>query len=404
MIVFRMFSLYCPEMARMSKPLHQRIQFELVEEKPMYSRILKSGCMVLALACLAFASIGCQKAPPITLSAVAAPPAVYAGDPVTVTATAGAVDPNKKTVVVYSWSGTGVTGNGTSATVATAALAPGSYTVTADVKEGRKGREGLKPGQKAEATASYTVKQFEPPTISCSASPSTLKPGETSNISAAGMSPQNRPLTYSYTATAGSVNSSGAAAVFSSTGAPTGPVGITCNVSDDKGQIATASTSVTISAPYVAAAPHSQALCSISFATDKQRPERVDNEAKACLDEIALELQKQSDAKVVLVGNSDAREKAKTEKEQRAALRNKHFKVVDPAAERAVNTKEYLVTEKGIDATRVVVVTGAADSQTVEDYLVPSGASFTSDVQGTTPVDESEVKAQVRKPLAAKAH
>jgi outer membrane protein OmpA-like peptidoglycan-associated protein len=339
---------------------------------------------------------------PVTLVCSASPTTIYAGDPVTLTATAGGLNPRLN--VVYTWSGSGVSGNGTTVTVVTAALAPGSYTVKCGVKEGRPGREGLKPWETADASTSFTVKAFEPPTISCSANPGTIKPGETSNITAAGVSPQNRPLTYSYTATAGSVNSSGAAAVFSSTGAPTGPVGITCNVSDDKGQIATASTSVTISAPYVAAAPHSQALCSISFATDKQRPERVDNEAKACLDEIALELQKQSDAKVVLVGNSDAREKAKTEKEQRAALRNKHFKVVDPAAERAVNTKEYLVTEKGIDATRVVVVTGAADSQTVEDYLVPSGASFTSDVQGTTPVDESEVKAQVRKPLAAKAH
>jgi outer membrane protein OmpA-like peptidoglycan-associated protein len=393
MIVFRMFSRYCPEMARMSKPLHQHIQFELVEEKPMYSRILKSGCMVLALACLAFASIGCQKAPPITLSAVAAPPAVYAGDPVTVTATAGAVDPNKKTIVVYSWSGTGVTGNGTSATVATATLAPGSYTVTADVKEGRKGREGLKPGQKAEATANYTVKQFEPPTISCSASPSTLKPGESSNISAAGMSPQNRPLTYSYTATSGSLNSSGAAAVFSSTGAPTGVVGITCTVTDDKAQAATANTSVTILAPYVAPVPHVQQLGTIDFSKDKKNPTRANNEAKAALDGIALQLQQNPDAKLVVVGEADAKEQARTAREAKFAQNHKHAKVVDLAAERAVNVKDYLVTEKGIDASRISVVTdNTKDAQAVETYLVPSGANFAADVTGTTTVDETAVR------------
>ncbi len=71
-----------------------------------------------------------------------------------------------------------------------------------------------------------------------------------------GMSPQNRPLTYSYSASAGTVSGSGTTAVFSSTGAPTGAVGITCNVSDDKGQTATASTGVTITAPYVAPVPH----------------------------------------------------------------------------------------------------------------------------------------------------
>ena len=80
------------------------------------------------------------------------------------------------------------------------------------------------------------------------------------------------------------------------------------------------------------------------------------------------------------------------------------MKVVDLAAERAVNTKEYLVTEKGIDASRVSVATGTADGQKVEDYLVPSGATFSNDVSGTTPVDESAVKPQVRKPLAEKHH
>ena len=198
----------------------------------------------------------------------------------------------------------------------------------------------------------------------------------------------------------GSINGSGATAAFSSAGAPTGVVGITCNVSDDKGHTATANTSVTITAPYVAPVPHTQALSSISFASDKERPTRVDNEAKAILDEIALDLQKQPDAKLVVVGDSDAKEKERTAKEQKAALKHKHLKVEDLAAERAVNVKDYLVTEKGIDASRISAATGAADDQNVATYLVPAGANFTADVQGTTPVDETAVKAQPRKPLA----
>jgi len=336
---------------------------------------------------------------PITLACAANPATVFPGDPITVTATAGGLDP--KLNAVYSWSGAGVSGTGATATVATAALAPGSYTVKCGVKEGKPGKEGLKPWESAEATASFNVKAFEPPTLSCSTAPTTIKPGETSTITASGVSPQNRPLTYSYTATAGTISGSGASATYSSSGAPTGAVGITCTVSDDKGQTATASTGVTITAPYVPPMPHTQALCSISFATDKQRPMRVNNEAKACLDEVALELQKQSDARAVVVGNSDAKEKAKLAKEQKLALHNKHLKVVDPAAERAVNAKEYLVTEKGIDAARISAATGTADAQTAQDYLVPSGASFATDVAGTTPVDETAVKAEPRKPLPA---
>jgi hypothetical protein len=70
----------------------------------------------------------------------------------------------------------------------------------------------------------------------------------------------------------------------------------------------------------------------------------------------------------------------------------------DLAAERAVNTKDYLVTEKGIDASRVSVAIGTTDGQKVENYLVPSGATFAVDVPGTTAVDESVVKPHVRKP------
>jgi hypothetical protein len=77
---------------------------------------------------------------------------------------------------------------------------------------------------------------------------------------------------------------------------------------------------------------------------------------------------------------------------------------MDAAAERAVNAKEYLVTEKGIDATRVSVATSTDDGKKVEDYLVPAGASFTADVAGTSPVNETEVKPQVRKPLGEKKH
>jgi hypothetical protein len=294
---------------------------------------------------------------------------------------------------IYSFSGAGVTSNGATATVATGALAAGSYTVNCGVKEGKPGKEGLKPGESADATASFTVKAFEPPTISCSASPSNLKPGDPSTVTAVGVSPQNRPLTYSYSSTGGTISGSGTTANFSSTGAPTGVVGITCTVSDDKNQTATANTSVTITAPYVAPAPHTSSLCSISFATDKKRPTRVDNEAKACLDEVALDLQRQSDAKAVVVGESTADEKAPPKHPKRHAV------PVDIAAERAVNTKEYLVTDKGIDASRVMVMTGTSDGQTVEDYLVPAGATFSSDISGTSPVDENSVKPEVRKPL-----
>jgi hypothetical protein len=341
--------------------------------------------------------------PPVTLALSASPATVYAGEPVTVAATASNLNP--KLNAVYNYSGDGVKGNGATATVDTTNLAPGTYTVKGEVKEGKSGKEGLKPGQLASATATYTVKQFEPPTVGVSVSPSTIKPGESAEVTAAGVSPQNRPLTYSYSATAGTISGTGPKATYSSTGAPAGVVTITAKVSDDKGQTATASTDLTIVAPHVEA-PRTQALCTIGFSKDKKRPTRVDNEAKACLDEVALGLQRSADAKAVVVGESDAKEKAAIAKQEAAAAKKHHkkaVKIVDPAAQRAANTKEYLVKDKGIDAARVTAATGTTDGKTAENYLVPAGADFASDVKGTTPVTDT-VKAQDRKPLGAKKH
>jgi hypothetical protein len=136
-----------------------------------------------------------------------------------------------------------------------------------------------------------------------------------------------------------------------------------------------------------------QQLGTIDFSKDKLHPSRANNEAKAALDGIALQLQQNPDAKLVVVGQASAKEHARTEKEAAFALKHKHAMVVDLAAERAVNVKDYLVTEKGIDASRISVATdNTKDAQAVETYLVPSGANFAVDVTGTTTVDETAVK------------
>jgi outer membrane protein OmpA-like peptidoglycan-associated protein len=289
---------------------------------------------------------------PVTLECSASPASVYAGDPVTLTATAGGLNP--KMNVVYSWSGSGVSGNGTTVTVVTAALAPGSYTVKCGVKEGWAGKEGLKPWETADASTGFTVKAFEPPTISCSANPGTIKPGETSTITASGVSPQNRPLTYSYVATAGTVEGNGASATFSSTGAPTGTTGVTCNVSDDKGQTATANTSVTILAPYVAPLESPEvtqletrlALHSIFFQTDVPRIEHPNGgllgSQEETLTTLATDfkryLELRPDAHLTLTGHADVRGSV----EYNQALSER----------RVARTKQFLV-EQGVPETKI---------------------------------------------------
>jgi outer membrane protein OmpA-like peptidoglycan-associated protein len=289
---------------------------------------------------------------PITLTSSASPSVVFPGDPVTVTAVASGLNP--KLNVLYSFSGAGVTPNdgasSATATVATAALAPGAYTVTTQVKEGKPGKEGLKPWEVAESSASFTVKPFELPTISCSASPDTINPGDTATVTATGVSPQNRPLTYSYSATAGSISGTGPTASFSSQGAPSGPVVITCNVTDDKGGTTASAANLTIASAVAVPEQRSPeqirlearlALHSVFFPTAQPRAAHPEGgllasqqqTLKTLADDFKGYLAIKPDAHLILTGHADVRG---TEEYNQALT------------ERRVNrTKQFLV-EQGI--------------------------------------------------------
>lgn len=308
--------------------------------------------------------------PPVTYScAVTAPTGtIYPGDVVTVTGTATNLNPKKD--ASYTWTSDAGPVSGTSNVASVSSNNPGTYTVKGHVSQGNK------PGQMADCSAQFTVTPFSPPTVGCAANPSTVNVGEPSTITANGLSPQNRPLTYSYSATAGSISGNTSTATLMTTGVAPGTITVTCNVVDDKGQTASQMTTVTVAAPQqTVTAPSTKSLCTISFDRDAKRPTRVDNEAKACLDDITLSAQQDPTSKLAIIGNADPSEKDAMHK----------------AAERAVDEKAYLVNDKGVDASRITVYTGSAGTKTAATTLIPSGATL--DMTGLTPVDESAVKA-----------
>ena len=301
--------------------------------------------------------------PPLSYSCSVNPSSVFPGATIAASGTAVSLNPAK--TAVYTWTVDGGTVSGTSSTASidTKGLAPGSYTLKGHVSEGNKAEEN------ADCSAAYVVRAFEPPTVSCSGSPSTVTPDQTSTITAIANSPQNRALTYTYSSTAGSVSGTGPTAILSTVGAATGVITVTCNVADDLGQTASTTTPVTIAAPVVAAKPQTSELCSLKFDRDARRPSRVDNEGKACLDEIALNLQSKSDARLAIVGNAGTGERGAKKL----------------ASQRAANTKAYLVKEKGIDASRITVYTGSQNGKTVTTTLIPAGANF--DSTGVSPIE-----------------
>ncbi|QMV19765.1 hypothetical protein GOB94_14470 [Granulicella sp. 5B5] len=301
---------------------------------------------------LLFAFGGRQPLPPVQLACSVQPGTVFSGDPMTATATATNLNPKRK--AIYSWTTSGgvMSGTDSTATLSTSRLAPGTYTVSGHVAQGDHTDE------QAGCTAEFTVRPFEPPTVACSASPSSVMPGDGATITAQAASPQNRPLSYSYTASAGTISGTTSSASLNTSGVAPGTIMVTCSVVDDLGKTATATTSVSVNAPPVAAVPQPSALCAISFERDHKRPERVDNEAKACLDDIALEMRRESTGKLVIVGNYAAGEISKI------------------ASERAVNASHYLVNEGGVDARRIELRVGSESGRTATNTFVPAGATF----------------------------
>src|SRR5262249_43047552 len=95
---------------------------------------------------------------------------------------------------------------------------------------------------------------------------------------------------------------------------------------------------------------------------------RINNEHKACLDEIALRLQQDPRAALVIDGHRDTAER------------------VGISLTRANNARDYLVNEKGVDASRITVRNfgdtcphESGDTKLnsrVEFYILPSGANM----------------------------
>jgi hypothetical protein len=311
------------------------------------------------------------------------PSEVMVGEPVTVTAAGSHFNP--KHTLTYTWESNGgkVTGKDGTASIDTNGVAGGSYAVTAHISDPK-----VKSGGTASCSANFTVKEppKNPPTMSCSASPSTLQAGGSSTITCACTSPDNVPVNVSnWTSTGGSVSGSGSTATLNTSGASAGSISVSATCTDSRGLNAQASTQVSVENPPPPAPPQAQKLSQCDF-PNKVKPWRVDNTCKAILDDVAKNLQQNADARLVIVGNADAEEK-------RPNL----------AAERAVNSKAYLTSgeaQLGIDASRIETRTGNAGTKTAEYWVVPAGGTYSG--EGTQPVDESKVKAVPDHPAAGK--
>ena len=312
---------------------------------------------------------------PVSASCSVNPSSVMVGEPATATAEVNNFSP--KHMLNYTWSSTGgqITGKGNTASIDTNGAADGSYTVTAHISDPK-----MKQGGETSCMVAFSVREprKNPPSISCSADPSTVQIGASSTITCAGTSPDNVPVTIGgWTASSGTLAAKGNGAVLNTTGVYAGPITVNATATDSRGlKSAPATTQVMVENPPPPPAPQASKLTQCDF-PNPVKPWRVDNTCKAALDDVAKNLQQNADNKLVIVGNSEPTEERK-----------------NLAAERAVNSKAYLTAGEaklGIDPSRIEVRIGNGGSRTAEYWIVPAGATFSG--EGTRPVDEAKVKA-----------
>jgi outer membrane protein OmpA-like peptidoglycan-associated protein len=274
--------------------------------------------------------------PPVAACA-ANPASVYAGSGDSVAVHVTASDPDNDNLT-YSYTATGgtVEGTGADGRWTSTGLSAGSYTVNAKVDDGKGGTATCSTDIRVEP------KPNQPPTISCSTDRSPIQPGERTGITSTASDPDGDPLTYSYSATGGQVTGTGPKAEFDSTGLQAGSYTVKCSVSDGKGGTADATTNVDVQQP----PPPPQATKVGDCSYGKPNSSRVDNVCKRVLDDVALRLQNDPNAKLVITGYADSHE-------ARAG------KLADT---RADLSRKYL-GEKGIDASRITTRTGTASME-----------------------------------------
>jgi outer membrane protein OmpA-like peptidoglycan-associated protein len=280
---------------------------------------------------------------------------VYAGSDEMVRVTVTASDPDGD-ALNYNWTASGgrVEGSGTEVRWNSGGTAAGSYTVTARVDDGKGGMASCSVEIRVEPRPNRA------PSLTCSADRTSVLVGERVRITATASDPDGDALSYAWRTNGGQIVGGGAAVQLDTTGVAAGRYTVTGRVDDGRGGANDCAVNVAVNAP--PPAPEASKLNECFFRASSAR---VDNVCKRILDDVALRLQSDPRARVVLVGYADPREP----RPERLA------------AARANAAKTYL-GEKGIAAARVDVRTAGGQvgagrqNRRLDVIWVPEGATY----------------------------
>ncbi|MDR0310860.1 MAG: PKD domain-containing protein [Acidobacteriota bacterium] len=241
-----------------------------------------------------------------------------------------ASDPNNSTLT-YAWTVNGekLAASGPQVSFGSEGRNPGSYDVTCTVSNG---------DLSASATSKGTIRERpnQVPTISCQTTTVSVASGASVELRATASDPDGDKLTFTWSSPAGAVGGNSSTATFNASGVRAGSYTVTVGVDDGRGGKASCNMTVNVSERRTIA----QDNCGYFTANGGTR---VDNCAKAILDDIALQMRNNSSLRANVFGYTD-NSRSETSRKGLGEARAKAMAA-------------YL-QERGIDASRIQVTDG----------------------------------------------
>ena len=216
--------------------------------------------------------------------------------------------------LTYAWSvdGQKLAATGPQISFGSEGRKPGSYTVTCNASDGEESASGSSKG-----TVRERIIPNQPPSIECLTTTMDVASGGSIELRARATDPDKDRLNYSWSGTGGAVTGSGETATFNAAGVKAGSYSVTVAVNDGRGGNASCSMTVNVSERLSVTKDKCGFFAPGGF--------RVDNCAKAILDDLAVRMKNDPKLRANVIGYTDGsrmetRAKALGEKRAKAVM------------------------------------------------------------------------------------